>query len=178
MRRALPTIVCCLLARAGLAAEPPAAVALGEHAELLKLPKDNTPTTSLGRAFVRLSPTGRRLLYLRRHGGAGTIPHLVEVGRPKSDSPVPWEGQGIGVYYARLGMSGVVWRADGQNTGPACVAVAVAGDHSAPSHIASATMEVRRSASALACFALSATTIRAAAKSRASCSLMSNCEYM
>ena len=114
MRRALPTIVCCLLARAGLAAEPPAAVALGEHAELLKLPKDNTPTTSLGRAFVRLSPTGRRLLYLRRHRGAGTIPHLVEVGRPKSDSPVPWEGQGIGVYYARLGMSGVVWRADGQ----------------------------------------------------------------
>jgi hypothetical protein len=90
-------------------------IQLGNPVEVVKLPKSALPALSSVAPLIRLSPDGTRALMLRRAaGGAGVIPHVGQIGQDKALQPVPWDGHGIAHVYALMGLSGNVWRADGQ----------------------------------------------------------------
>ncbi len=87
-------------------------VELDNFTELLKLPKDQLPPITFARPLIRVSPAGRRFLYIRMHGRRAKL-HLRRVGPAASDSPVVWD-EPIPAHYCRMSFAGFAWRGDGQ----------------------------------------------------------------
>jgi len=88
---------------------------LAEPAELIKLHKDKLPplTRWAQLPLVRISPDGKRYIYIRMVRLGQAIPYMGEMVHVRTGGePATWDNIGIDPAYCRMSMTGIVWRAD------------------------------------------------------------------
>jgi len=88
---------------------------LEDAKELLKLNKDLLPPNMTGGEMFRLSPSGKRFMYIRMYPGPeyGCKIHLGQFKPVLTDSSVVWE-RAIPGFYCRMTLAGLAWRNDSQ----------------------------------------------------------------
>ena len=108
-------VIVALLANAA-AAQPAGAGAtptLGDPTELMKLAEQDLPAISFAHPFVRVSPTYKRCIYIRRTGGDYKAMLMIHTfGSPSKEFGAPTAVR-ISPIYWRWSLSGRCWRADG-----------------------------------------------------------------